>query len=148
MSKKCDNNLFLRLSTQITQSIDILAISLNLTRADAEQIRRDKDDERSRIVETLFKWREKNGSDATYLALMKVFIQDEKRELAEFVMDYFSKSTRKYFREDIVLLLIGTKIQVDCFTSGPSDTSQSLTSNKAHTNQGILFISPLLMYQL
>ena len=89
LSKKCDDSLFLRLSTQITQSIDILAISLNLTRADAEQIRRDKDDERSRIVETLFKWREKNGSDATYLALVKVFIQDEKRELAEFVMDYF-----------------------------------------------------------
>ena len=89
LSKKCDDNLFLKLSTQITQSIVILALSLKLTRADAEQIQRDKDDERSRIVETLFKWREKNGSDATYLALMKVFIQDEKRELAEFVMDYF-----------------------------------------------------------
>ena len=148
MSKKCDDHLFLRLSTQITQSIVILALSLGLTKADAEHIKQDNSDERTRKAETLFKWREKNGSDATYLSLVKVFIQDKKRELAEFVMEYFSKSTRKYFREDIVLLLIGTEIQVDCSTSGPSDTPQPLTSNKAHTNQGILFISPLLMYQL
>ena len=81
--------MFLKLSTQITQSIVILALSLGLTKADAEQIKQDNNDERTRRAETLFKWREENGSDATYLALMKVFIQDKKRELAEFVLDYF-----------------------------------------------------------
>ena len=89
MSKKCDDNLFLKLSTHITQSIVILALSLGLTIADAEQIKQDNNDERTKRVKTLFKWREKNGSDATYLSLVKVFIQDEKLELAEFVMDYF-----------------------------------------------------------
>ena len=89
MFKKCDDSLFLKLSTQITQSIVILAFSLKLTRADAEQIKQDNNDERTKRAETLFKWREKNGSDATYLALAKVFIQDEKCELSEFVIDIF-----------------------------------------------------------
>ena len=92
MSKKCDDSLFLKLSTQITQSIVILALGLGLTKADAEQIKQDNNDERTKRAETLFKWREKNGSDATYLTLMKVFIQDEKRELAEFVVDYLSQN--------------------------------------------------------
>ena len=89
MSKKCDDNLFLKLSTEIAQSIVILALSLGLTKADAEQIKQDNNDERTKRIETLLKWKEKKGSDATYLALMKIFIQHEKCELAEFVMDNF-----------------------------------------------------------
>ena len=100
LSKKCDDNFFLKLSTQITQSIVILALSLGLKEADAEQIKQDNNDERTRRAELLLKWRKKNGSDATYLALAKIFIQDEKRELAEFVIDYFSKLTRKYFKQE------------------------------------------------
>ena len=100
LSKKCDDNFFRKLSNQISQSIVILALSLNLTRAEAEQIKRDNNDERTMRAEMLLKWREKNGSDATYLALAKIFIQDENRELAEFVIDYFSKLTRKYFKQE------------------------------------------------
>ena len=101
LSWGCDDNLFLELSTQIRHSGLTLALSLGLTSADEEQIKRDKDIERERIIATLIKWRERNGSDATYLALVKsIFIQYKNRELAEFILDYAIKnvclvSTRK-----------------------------------------------------
>ena len=102
LSWECDDNLFLELSTQIPHSGLTLALSLGLTSADEEQIKRDKDSERERIIATLIKWRERNGSDATYLALVKsIFIQYKNRELAEFILDYAIKnvclvSTRKH----------------------------------------------------
>ena len=92
LSWECDNNLFLELSTQIPHSGLTLALSLGLTRADEEQIKRDEDNERDRIIATLLKWKERNGSDATYLALVKIFIQYKNRELAEFILDYAIKN--------------------------------------------------------
>ena len=95
LSWECDNNLFLELSSQIPRSGLSLAFSLGLTRADEEQIKQDEDNERDRIIANLLKWKEKNGSDATYLALVKkIFIQYKNRELAEFILDYASKSVR------------------------------------------------------
>ena len=102
LSWECDDKLFLELSTQIPHSGLTLALSVGLTSADEEQIKRDKDNERERIIATLIKWRERNGSDATYLALVKsIFIQYKNRELAEFILDYAIKnvclvSTRKH----------------------------------------------------
>ena len=92
LSWECDDNLFLELSTQIPHSGLSLALSLELTRADEEQIKRDEDNERDRIIATLLKWKERNGSDATYLALVKIFIQYKNRELAEFILDYAIKN--------------------------------------------------------
>ena len=85
---KCDDQLFNSLSRQITH-FDLLGLNLGLTRPQIVEIGRDKDNERSRIMETLWKWRERNGSSATYLALIEVFIEDEKIESAEFVLSFF-----------------------------------------------------------
>ena len=92
LSLKCDDKLFLELSSQIPHSGLTLALSLGLTDADEGQIKRDKDNERERIIATLVKWKKKNGDDATYLALVMIFMQCQNRELAEFILDYFNNS--------------------------------------------------------
>lgn len=93
LSWECDDSLFLELSSQILHSGLTLALSLGLTRADVEQIKRDEDIEKERIIATLFKWKERNGGDATYLELVKkIFIQYKNRELAEFILDYAVKN--------------------------------------------------------
>ena len=92
LSIKCDNNLFLKLSSQIPRSGLALALSLGLTDADEAQIKQGKDNESERIIATLLKWRGKNGDDATYLALVMIFMQCQNRELAEFILDYFNHS--------------------------------------------------------
>ena len=92
LSLKCDDKLFLELSSKIPQSGLTLAVCLGLTPADGQQIKCNNDKERDRIIATLLKWKEKNGSDATYLALVKIFIQDKNRELAEFILDYAIKN--------------------------------------------------------
>ena len=89
LSLACDEKLFLELSSQIPRCDLTLALSLGLTPADGQQIKCNNDNEKDRIIATLLKWKEKNGSDATYLALVKIFIQHENRELAEFILDYF-----------------------------------------------------------
>ena len=89
LSLKCDEKLFLTLSSKIPHSGLALALSLGLTNADEVKIKRDNDNEKERIIATLVKWRGKNGDDATYLALVKIFIEGENREVAEFILDYF-----------------------------------------------------------
>ena len=91
-SRECDDELFLELSKQIPNSGLTLALSLGLTNADAEQIKRDKHDEKDRIIATLIKWREKNGSDATYQVLIEIFSTHENRKLAEFVINYLDEN--------------------------------------------------------
>lgn len=94
MYLKCDDEFFNSLSRQITH-FDLLALNLGLTRPQIEEIRRDKDNERSRIIETLWKWRERNGSSATYLALIEVFIEDENIESAEFILNYYKQQEKQ-----------------------------------------------------
>ena len=92
LSWECDDILFLELSSQIPRSGLTLPLSVGLTSADVEQIKRDKDNERERIIATLLKWKERNGGDATYLALVKIFIRYQNCELAEFILDHAVKN--------------------------------------------------------
>ena len=89
---ECNDNLFLELSNQIPHSSLTLTLSLGLTSCDAEKIKQDRKNEEERIIATLLKWKEKNGSDATYLTLVKTFMQCKNRELAEFILDYVIKN--------------------------------------------------------
>ena len=119
MYLKCDDEFFNSLSRQITH-FDLLALNLGLTRPQIEEIRRDKDNERSRIIETLWKWRERNGSNATYLALIKVFIEDENIENAEFVLSYFIEQKEKqtqslYKYEGIIMTITMICLFLACF---------------------------------
>ena len=119
MYLKCDDEFFNSLSRQITH-FDLLALNLGLTRPQIEEIRRDKDNERSRIIETLWKWRERNGSNATYLALIKVFIEDENIENAEFVLSYFIEQKEKqtqslYKYQGIIMTITMICLFLACF---------------------------------
>ena len=91
---QCDDKLFNVLSRQITR-FELLASNLGLTRSQIVEIGRDKDNERSRIMETLWKWRERNGSTATYLALIEVFIEDENIESAEFILNHYNQQVKQ-----------------------------------------------------
>ena len=92
LKKPCDDDLFIALMSEISR-FDNAAPFFGLTQSDIEAIRHDYNDERSRRLNMLWQWKRKKGSDATYLALVTVFLQMENRLLAEFVMQH-TKSTR------------------------------------------------------
>ena len=91
LQKPCDDKLLLALTTQISR-FDITAPYFGLTESEIEVICCDYDKERSRRLHMLWQWKKKNGSDATYLALITIFLQMEDKCLAEFVMQH-TKST-------------------------------------------------------
>lgn len=90
LEEKCKDNLFVALSTRITH-FEKIAFHLELTQADVEQIRRDKDREQARILAVLWKWRAKRGNYATYSALLTAFMEMDDREVAEFIEEYVRK---------------------------------------------------------
>ena len=74
----CDDELFLALIPEIT-SFDDTAPYFRLTQSEIEDIRDDTctPRARSRKLNMLWKWRSKNGNNATYLhvAIVNIFIQ-------------------------------------------------------------------------
>ena len=50
------------------------------------ELRTDGNEERERRLKMLWKWKEKNGSDATYLAIVKIFLEMKNKQLAEVVL--------------------------------------------------------------
>ena len=61
---------------------------LALTETEIEHIRRDKDNEKSRIMAVLWEWRRKNGGNASYLVLVRTFLHMDDRVTAEFITGY------------------------------------------------------------
>ena len=72
---------------QIT-SFEDTAPYFGFSQAEIEEIRIDKSTERSRKLSLLWKWRNKNGSDATYIAIVKVFLSMQEQNLAEIILQY------------------------------------------------------------
>ena len=93
MTIKCGDrgdDLFRELSIKAVHTPHTLAIRLGLERVDIEQIERDYKSEYKRQVTQIFwKWREKNGKNATYLLLIDAFIEEENIEAAELVLGFF-----------------------------------------------------------
>ena len=58
------------------------------TQQEIDEIQNDKPSERSRKLSLLWNWRSRNGSDATYLAIVEVFLRMNDRNLAEIVLRY------------------------------------------------------------
>ena len=88
LSWECDDKLFQELSSYIPlHSSSTLAFSLGLTGADDHE-EPNEDNGRDKIFTLLSKWRENNTNNASYLALVEVFIQNEELELAELITDY------------------------------------------------------------
>ena len=87
IEKQCDDVLFLTLSSQISNFNDT-APYFGFTQPEIEEIRNDKPMERSRKLSLLWKWRSRNGSDATYLAIVNVFLRMKDQNLAEIVLQH------------------------------------------------------------
>ena len=87
IEKPCDDNLFLTLLPQLS-SLEVTAPYFGLTQLEIEEIRIHKTKERSRNISMLWKWRKRNGSDATYLAIVQVFVCMRDQNLAEIVLQH------------------------------------------------------------
>ena len=89
---KCGDDLFHELSNKVVHTPHALAIRLGLERVDVEQIERDyKGDYKRQVTQIFWKWRERNGKNATYLLLIDAFIEEENIEAAELVLDFLKK---------------------------------------------------------
>ena len=63
-----------------------LGIQLGLTRTEIEDLKRDyRGDYNQQKIQVLYKWKEKNGLDATYFNMIEV-VKEDNRELAEEIM--------------------------------------------------------------
>ena len=96
LEKPCDNNkLFLALMLKITR-FDDAAPFFGFMPPDIEAIQCDFKSEKSRRLHMLWQWKRKNGHDATYLALVKVFLDMGDKHLAEFVVETLIHNMEAY----------------------------------------------------
>ena len=85
LEKQCSDGLFLSLSEKII-SFDCTAPYFDLTEVEIEEIRLDCQGERLRKMKMLWQWKRKKGSDATNLAIVRIFLRIEDKSLAELVL--------------------------------------------------------------
>ena len=87
IEKQCDDMLFLTLLPEMSNIHDT-APYFGFTQPEIEEIQIDKPSERSRKLSLLYKWRSRNGSDATYLAIVNVFLHMKDQNLAEIILQH------------------------------------------------------------
>ena len=92
--KECDYDLFLTLIKEI-KSFSDTAPYFKLTAPEINEIQLDNNTERTRKLGMLMKWRDKNGSDATYLSIVSIFLCMENRRLAEIVLQHVKDLKQK-----------------------------------------------------
>ena len=90
LEKPCDDNLFLALMLKIPRFKNV-APFFGFTQPEIEAIHQEYNNERSQRLHMLWQWKRKNGSNATYLALVTVFLKMEDASLAEFVVQHTKK---------------------------------------------------------
>ena len=98
LQTKCDDDLFLDLSEQIS-SFEDTAPYFELTQPEINEIIVDCRTERSRKLRMLWNWKTKHGSEATYLAIVNIFLRLKDRYLAEFVLRYCKGQFKSHFQE-------------------------------------------------
>ena len=87
LEKPCCDNLFMALKTEIP-SFEDAAPHFGFKPPEIVELRTDGSQERERRLKMLWKWKEKNGSDATYLAIVKIFLEMKNKQLAEVVLTF------------------------------------------------------------
>ena len=85
LQKQCCDNLFLILMENIP-SFQNAAPYFGLSKPEIAELYHDYTKERSRRLHLLWAWRRKNGSNATYLAIVKLFLKMNDKVLAELVL--------------------------------------------------------------
>jgi len=88
--KPCDHNLFLTLLPKIS-SFKETAPYFGFTQPEIEEISIDKPTEKLRKLYMFWKWKSRNGSDATYLAIVNNFLSMSNKNLAEFVLQHIER---------------------------------------------------------
>ena len=94
LEKQCDDELFLTLMQQI-QNFKDTAPFFGLTMPEIDEIQEDESKTQSRKRGMLEKWRNKNGSDATYLSIVHIFLNMKNRQLAEIVLQHVKELKQK-----------------------------------------------------
>ena len=94
LEKQCDDDLLLTLMKKI-ESFSDTAPYFKLKSPEINEIQLDKNTERTRKLGMLMKWRDKNGSDATYLSIVSIFLYMENRRLAEIVLQHVKDLKQK-----------------------------------------------------
>ena len=87
LEKQCSDNLFLILKKEIP-SFEDAAPHFGFTQPEIVELRGDFDTERRRKLEMLWNWRRRKGSDATYLAIVRIFLRMNDKQLAEVVLGF------------------------------------------------------------
>ena len=87
LEKQCSDNLFLILKKKIP-SFEDAAPHFDFTQPEIAELRGDFDTERRRKLEMLWSWRRRKGSDATYLAIVRIFLRMNDKQLAEVVLGF------------------------------------------------------------
>ena len=88
LQKQCHDNLFLILMEKIP-SFENAALYFGLSQPEIAELCQDHSKEKARRLHLLWAWRTKNGSNATYLAIAKIFLQMNDKVLAELVLRKF-----------------------------------------------------------
>ena len=94
LEKQCDDDLLLTLMEKI-ESFSDTAPYFKLTPPEINEIQLDNNTERTKKLGMLMKWRDKNGSDATYLSIVSIFLCMENRRLAEIVLQHVKDLKQK-----------------------------------------------------
>uniref|UniRef100_A0A1X7SVJ9 Death domain-containing protein n=1 Tax=Amphimedon queenslandica TaxID=400682 RepID=A0A1X7SVJ9_AMPQE len=92
LDQPTDDAVFVSLGLNFDYS---LGIHLGLSNSDITAIKRDNDSDQDRVVALFWKWRERKGSGVTYLSLLKVLIENENKEAAEKLCQYYKDKHQK-----------------------------------------------------
>ena len=87
LEKQCSDNLFLILKKKIPNFEDA-APHFDFTQPEIASLRGDFDTEKRRKLEMLWSWRRRKGSDATYLAIVRICLRMNDKQLAEVVLGF------------------------------------------------------------
>ena len=94
LKKQCDDDLFLTLMQQIP-NFDNAAPFFHLTVPEIDEIQNDQGKTQTKKRGMLEKWRNKNGSDATYFSIVHIFLNMKNRQLAEIVLQHVKELKQK-----------------------------------------------------
>ena len=94
LDKQCDDELLITLMEKI-ESFSDTAPYFKLTPPEINEIQLDNNTEKRRKLGMLTKWRDRYGSDATYLSIVSIFLYMENRRLAEIVLQHVKDLRQK-----------------------------------------------------
>ena len=89
---ECDDKIFLTL-IQTILDLETTSASLGLTEAEIESLIIDHTTNRARKLHMLWMWKRKNGSSATYLALVRALAQIHDHSTAKSVLQHVKQSS-------------------------------------------------------